>query len=962
MRRLLLILILGGVSCWAQTQNSSINGKVTDQTGAVIPDATVTVTGADGKQTSATTDAEGGFQIRALPPGSYDISATATGFAKNTKSAVVLAPGRNPSLNFTLDIQTQEEKVSVEGSEGRPPLDLSSSSNASALVIKGKDLESLSDDPDELQSELQALAGPSAGPNGGQIYIDGFTGGQLPPKSAIREIRINQNPFSAQYDKLGYGRIEVFTKPGSDKFHGRFFFNDNNAVLNSRNPFVFTPKPDYNSEMFDGNFGGPINKKASFFIDASRRNINEYGAIHVTDPDIGPGLFTDSFPNPRTRTSFSPRVDFQLTPNNTLTARYQMTHDSDQNSGLTQFSLLTNAYNLNETEHSLQISDTQILSPTVVNETRFQFEREISHQLPISGATTVTVQGAFTGGGSSQGEVRDTQNSYELQNYTSISRGKHLIKFGARLRGLTVSDFANANFNGAFVFSPVYDTQGNLLATALQAYQAAEQGNCPGSSYNPANCPTQYSVTTGTPLVQVGWMDAGLYAEDEWRARPNLSFTYGLRFESQNNIHDHADWAPRVGVAWGLGSDGKSAPKLVLRGGFGIFYDRFGQNLLQQAERLNGATQVTSIFTNPDFYPAPMQLPTSAAATIYQIDPNLRAPYTIQSAASIERQITRAATVSLTYLNSRGIHNFFIDNVNAPYSDGSRPNPSLGNIYQYRSEGVFRQNQLIANARLSLSRRISLFGFYTLSYANSNVAGGGGGGGFFGNGTMSSASFLSNQYDPMADYGRAAFDVRHMAFIFGSFDAPHGFSLSPFVIIRSGQPYNITTGQDSNGDSIFNDRPWLASSSVIACTSLSSFSITQPQPSAGQVPVNACTGPSSTSFNLRLSKTFGFGRESKGGGGPVMMGGGRGGPRGGLGPRGLSGGGGGFPFGGASSGRQYNLTFSVMARNLFNSANPAPPVGVMSSPYFGQSIALAGGPFGSASANRRIDLQVAFSF
>src|SRR6185369_11605431 len=153
---------------------------------------------------------------------------------------------------------------------------------SNTVVLKDKDLDTLSDDPDELQSELQALAGPSAGPSGGQMYIDGFTGGQLPPKSAIREIRINQNPFSAQYDKLGYGRIEIFTKPGADKLHGQFFFNDNNSALNSKNPYV-PVKPSYNSEMFDGNLGGPISKKASFFLDASRRNMDEYSALNAVD-------------------------------------------------------------------------------------------------------------------------------------------------------------------------------------------------------------------------------------------------------------------------------------------------------------------------------------------------------------------------------------------------------------------------------------------------------------------------------------------------------------------------------------------------------------------------------------------------------------------------------------------------------------------------------------------------------
>src|SRR6202142_1396379 len=826
----IFILILGivylcGMSS-AQEPTASLTGRVTDQTGAVIPQATIVATAADGKQTSATADAAGGFAPPGLAPGTYSVGASAQGFALFKKDGVILAAGQTQSLNLPLQVQTQAEKVEVKAESGTS-LDVSSSSGAGAIILKGKDLEALSDDPDELQSELTALAGPSAGPNGGQIYIDGFTGGQLPPKSAIREIRINQNPFSAQYDKLGYGRIEIFTKPGSDKYHGQFMFNDNNAILNSRNPYVPT-KPDYNSEIFDGNFGGPIGKKASFFIDGQRRNTSEFSAINATILDLGgnPAQLQESIPNPRTRTNFSPRLDYQISTNNTLTARYQVEHETRENGALGTFSLPSQAYNQNSTDQTLQLSDSQILGPKIVNETRFQFQRDNNHQLPFSSAIAVQVQGAFSGGGSSGGDARTITNDYELQNYTSIAHGKHFIKFGGRFRGLNTSNSSNPNFNGTFVFSPVLDSLG-VLQSALTVYQNALTLGCPGppnppppSPPTPPSCPTQFSITTGTPLVSVNWFDAGLYAEDEWRIRPNLSFTYGLRFESQSDIHDHADFAPRLGIAWGLG-DGKSAPKTVLRGGFGIFYDRFGYNLVQQAERLNGIMQQSLVIQNPQFYTAnPANLPSfstlqsTASPTIYQIDPNVRAPYTMQEAASIERQVTKSATVSVTYLNSRGEHALYLRNINAPLN-GIYPLQAQynnDNVYQYDSEGVFRQNQLIANVRVSAGKKVSLFGFYTLGYASGNVSSGGGGG--FGSGLPSSASFLSNSYDPTADYGRAAFDVRHRAFIGGSIEVPYGFRLSPFLIINSGSPYNITTGTDLNGDCIFNVRPVLVSTAT----------------------------------------------------------------------------------------------------------------------------------------------------
>jgi hypothetical protein len=499
------------------------------------------------------------------------------------------------------------------------------------------------------------------------------------------------------------------------------------------------------------------------------------------------------------------------------------------------------------------------------------------------------------------------------------------------------------------VFSPVF-SNGQIAAEAIDVYQQMLQCQQSGGS----NCPaaSQFSLATGTPQISVNWFDAGLYAEDEWRVRPNVSLTYGLRFESQNNIHDHADFAPRVGIAWGLGSNGRNAPTTVLRAGFGIFYDRFGYNLTEQAERLNGITQLSAVVQDPDFFetiPPFDQLP-AAVPTIYRVSPDLRAPYTIQTAVSVERQITKAATVSLTYLNSRGEHALFIRN-----AGGTDQNGVTRNIYEYDSEGIFRQNQLIANARISAGRRLSLFGFYTLNYANSNASSGSSG---FGNDLTSSASFLSNSQDPMADYGRAAFDIRHRAFIGGSISLPYTFTLSPFVVINSGRPYNITTGQDNNGDSIFNDRPWLVNSVSINCISRSSFDAV-PTP-AGLVPVNSCTGPGNATLNLRLSKTIGLGKAEKGGGAGSGMHGPHFGH--GLGGRGLSGGGG-NPFGGGTTtNRRYNLTFSISARNLLNSFNPGPPVGNLSSPNFGQSISIGGGPFSSAAANRRVDLQVMFSF
>jgi hypothetical protein len=970
-----LLLMLAG-SMLAQTSSGTLRGRVTDPTGAVIPQATVTATGARGQKATVITNNQGTYEIKGLSPGSYTVETAAKGFAISTEQNIVISADQVQQFDIGLEIQVKPEKVEVQ--EESATVGVSPSENASSLVIKGKDLEALSDDPDELQQELEALAGPSAGPNGGQIYIDGFTGGQLPPKSSIREIRVNQNPFSAEYDKLGYGRIEVLTKPGTDKFHGQLMLDGNSSAFDALSPFA-QEQPAFHSEQFGGSVSGPLSKKASFFFNIERRQIDDSNIVNaivpiLTDPTPTSANFRQAVPNARTRTNLSPRLDFQLTPSNTLTVRYQFFRNNENNEGVGQFSLPSQAYNSSSTEHTLQISDTQVLSTNVVNETRFQYLHESSNQTlvpmyaryprdicaPFHFKPTVSVLGAFTCGGNQIGTGSDAQNHYELQNYTSIVHGSHLIKFGGRLRAMTDSNLSTSNFNGLFTFS------------SLSAYQTDPQGGTacvapfvaalptPPTSSELAGCgASQFSITSGQPLSEVTLVDAGLYGQDDWRIRPNMTLSYGLRFETQNAIHDHGDFAPRISFAWGLGGGGKkAAPKTVLRSGFGMFYDRVPYSLVLQAERLDGFTQQQTI------------VPANASReqispTRYQIASGLRAPSTRQTAISVERQLAKSTTLAVTYINSYGEHQLFLRNANAPLPSGVRPLGGTDNIYQYDSEGIFRQNQVIANFRTNLGTKLSLFGFYTLNYANSDLGSGGGGG---------SASFISHQYDPMADYGRSQFDVRHRLVLGGTVSMPYAFRLNPFLIVSSGQPYNVSVGQDLNGDSIFNDRPAFASMTScnvagVKCTPLGAFNLT-PTPGQATIPINIGTGSMLFTMNLRLSKSFGFGREVAGGSGTGPDGGpggghGRGGPPGGgLGGRGLSGGGGpGGAFGmGAATNRRYNLTFSVSARNVLNRVNLAPPIGNLSSPLFGESNALAGGPYSFGSATRRIDLQVQFSF
>jgi hypothetical protein len=988
------LLTTNGPSRAQLPTTGTLRGQVTDPSGSTVSGAAVLLTAPNGNSVDSVTNKDGFYEATGLAPGTYTVKVVAEGFGLFTAANIAVKAGQVQTLKIALTLEEQRLEIHVEDSPTQ--LDVNPENNAGAIILKDKDLEALSDDPDELLEELQALAGPAAGPNGGQIYVDGFTAGQLPPKASIREIRINQNPFSAEYDKLGYGRIEVFTKPGTDKFHGQLFLTGNTAGFNSRNPFEVvppgTPAPGYESTQFSGSIGGPLTKKASFFFNFERRDINDLSIVSakILDPNFNVINFSDAVANPRVRTNLGPRFDYQVSKNNTLTVRYQYERNRVDNNGIGLFNLPSTGYNSLETEQTLQVSDTQILSPKIINETRFQFIRETSNQTPASTAPTVNVQEAFTNGGSPQGTLQDVLDRYEFQNYTSMALGKHFLKFGVRLRANRDANVATSDFNGNFTFgsrqnpacAPNATPASCPFITGLQAYQITQQGLAAGLSFPQivamGGGASQYSVTAGSASADVTYFDAGLYLQDDFHLRPNMTLSYGLRFESQNNLGDHADLAPRLGFAWGLGAGAKKgAPKIVLRAGYGIFYERFTYDLVLQQERLNGLAQQQFLVTNPEFFldniPAPSSLPNSATApTIYRANPNLRTPSIMQTGISVERQLTKNANLAVTYLNSRGVHEFFSENINAPECsafpcDAAAPRPlgSPDNIYQYQSEGIFKQNQLIVNSSVRVGAKLSLFGYYTLNYADSDTG-------------AKAGSFPSTNNNISLDYGRSAFDIRHRFFFGGTIGLPYAFRLSPIMMASSGTPYNVTTGQDLNADSIFNDRPSFAGPNSIPANVVTnrfgSFDVV-PQPGDPRVPVNYLTGPGRFSLNVRLSKSFGFGKKTEAtntlggsGGAGGTFGRGPGGP-GGRGGGGFGGRGGGGPDAGATNHR-YNLTFSVAARNIFNNVNLTTPVGNLGSPLFGQSNGIVtgfgpggggGGP-GGAAANRKIDLQVSFNF
>jgi len=922
-----------------------------------------------------------------LQPGEYTVRAAAAGLALQEPVRITLKPGAQ-TLNLELKVAGMTEQMTV-GDTTDSTVTTDPAGNASAVVMRGDDLDALSDNPDDLATDLQNLAGPAAGPNGGAIYIDGFSGGDLPPKNSIREIRINQNPFSPEYDKLGFGRIEIFTKPGTDKFHADLGYNFANDAWNSRNPYAGRKAPFRLNELREA-LSGPLNKNASFNLVFMREWVDNGNAVNavVVDPQtLSITPFTATPVSELRRTGVTPRVDYQIGANHTLSVRYSYNRDIVRDAGTGGFNLPSRGYHNDALSQSVQVTETAVLSTSVVNETRFQYFRPTTVSQANTPGYALQVLGAFNGGGTPLGRSTDAQNNHELQNNTSVLRGSHTIRFGGRLRATTETNDAPQNYAGTFTFggglAPQLDAHNNAILdgsgqpvlvniSSIESYRRTlmfeRMGLPAGQTRQLGGGPIQFGINAGDPVIAGSQFDLGAFVGDDWKVRSNLTMSLGLRYENQNNMHDWRDFAPRIGLAWAPGgASGRSRSKNVIRAGFGIFYDRFSLANTLTAQRYDGQVQQQYILADPDFFPAvpavsalPGPVPSS---TIQRINSSMRAPYLMQSVVAFERQLPLNTTIAITYANSHGLHILRSQDVNSPLpgtyipaipGSGVFPFGRTGQVLMMESAGLYNQNQLILNVNSKVNRNVSLTGSYMYNRALSNTDGLG--------------TFPANPYSMAGEYGPSSTDMHHRASLSGTVTFKWGIRFNPFLTANSGPPFDITAGKDIYGNGLFNARPGIATDPYKAGVILTRYGLLDPSPTPREklLSRNFGRGPGQIMLNMRVGRTFTFG--SREGRAPVATnpGGVSGGPGGGAG-RGEPGSP--FALGGASTmaataNRRYSMVVSMQVRNLTNHTNPGPIIGNITSPLFGHANQPAGssGLFSESANNRRLELQTRLTF
>ena len=895
-------------------QSIPVRGTVVDATGGPLEAAQITVTSGDKQAAATLTNQHGEFTV-SLPAGEYRISVTTANFS--TFEETVIVRRGMAALSFSMSLAPFPQTMDVADQPYEIALD--PDRNLSGLTFSDSDIENLPEDEDDLAQYLADLAGPGASAVGGaETLVDGFSGGGLPPRDQIQEIRINNNPYSSEFSRPGRGRIEIRTRAGADKLRGNAGFNLRDDALNARNAFA-NEKPPYQRRNFRGSLSGPIIKnRMSFSVNGRRFDAQDNDSVNAFTINGDPLNYAITRPN--MNQEFGGRTQINLPRNQSLNLNVEFGSDRRSNEGVGGFTLLDRATSSKSKEISFRASETAALSERMVNEFRFGFERQVSSTTPLTSTIAINVQDAFQSGGAPRWNEA-TERNFQFADQMSWSRGKLSMKGGFQGSLHQFRTLSRDNFLGTYEFA------------SLDAYRAG--------------APITFTVNSGNPVLDMNQFESGMFLQSDYRVAPTLMLSFGVRHEAQNHISDANNFDPRFGFAYSVG---KSS---VLRGGGGLFHQRLNANTVQGVQRLDGTRQIQTVIQNPIFCKdcnplegggiAENRLPNSLRET----DADLALPYTMNSSISYETRLPRGLFVSLSYDHIRGVHLYRSRNLNAPLPGfTTRPDPSRGNILLLESTAASRYQGASININQRMGRR-SVNGHYTYSLSNNNSDG--------------PFSLPANNYNLRSEWGRSADNLRHYAILGFNTPLPLGIDGNTRMRATSSRPFNITTGKDDNFDTTTNDRPVGVERNTgigpaffqLDITLRRNFSLHRAQPA----PATPQAGPGG-----RPRGNGGPGGQPRGGQGggqapPVSNfvsnfqrpGGVQGGP-----PPGVQHGGQGGGPGGNNQRGGPQLALTLNITNLFNHTNPSRYSGVQTSPFFGRA--------NSARAPREIEVGVQLSF
>ena len=758
-----LALLLSLIAAGSLTAQVAINGTVVDPSGGAVAGANVALKMSTGNA-AAVTDDLGRFRIEGIPPGRYRLTVSAGDAFKPLRRDLSVTPAM-PPLALQLALASVQESLDVTADDVRPSVD--TAANLDTTTVSGAALDQLPVfDQDFVGALSQFLDPASIATGGATIVVDGVEMKSAGvPKSAVQEISINDDPYSAESSRPGRGRIEITTKPGSGHLRGNLNFTFRNAALATRSYFAPT-KPQEQRQAAEGVLSGPIGKEGtSFLMTFSRQNDDAAAVIHALTPD---GAFDQTVAAPSTNTEFMARVTHDWNEKHRGSLQVNWKRSANQMQGVGGVVLPQAAVNASSREDDLFFTVHSILTPERLNQFQLTLEFNREPSTSISALPGIIVRDAFTGGGA-QATILRTESGGKLNDIVTLSHGKHIVKFGVQIPNLNRRVWDDGtNQGGTFSFATLAD------------YAAAR--------------PYAYTVQQGTGRVSLWWREYGAFVQDQVRLSPNLQASFGLRYDWQAFFHDTNNVSPRASLAWSPHKDGKT----IVRGGAGLFYDRTGVGPIASLMLHNGTTLRSYTILNPS-YPDPFAGGVSLAnvpTNITQLAPDVQIPYTLQYSVNVERQLAKSLSLVAGYRASRGHHLFRSVDVNAPLpSDyATVPFPTLGHVQQIRSDGRLRSDALELTLRGRAGKRVSGQAQYTFSRASNNT------GGIF--------WYPSNQYAPIsAEWGPADFDVRHRLNVLGTLSAGHWGNFGLSGRFTSAPPYSETAGVDRFHTGMANARP-----------------------------------------------------------------------------------------------------------------------------------------------------------
>jgi outer membrane receptor protein involved in Fe transport len=759
------LLVTGSPAQAQRPAGLPVTGVVVDATGGVLPRAQVELKTPAGLPIASTvTDNVGAFRLESVPAGRYDVRVTFEGFKPTTVRVNVgnRAPG---ALRVTLPIAAISQEVNV----GRGTAEISADT-ASNLDVSTVDAETIENLPilnqDVLGTMARFLDAGAIGAGGTTLIVNGIEVNNLNVSaSAIQQIKINQDPYSAEFARPGRGRIEVITKPGSQEYHGTasFFFRD--SSLDARNAFAATRPPEQRRNV-EGFLGGPVrHSETTSFSLSMRRDGEDRQAIVVAQDPLGPVRLNIATPSRNDLVAVS--LTHQHSKRTTMALSFSYRNEATDNQGVGGFALPSTATNWNQIEKEGTYTQQTVVTPKLLNQFRLLLGVESETTASLSQAPSIVVLDAFTGGGA-QGDWLRTEHHFTLTDTVTWSPGRHVVKAGFNIPDWSRRRYDdNTNFGGTFYFSGLADY------AAGRPYSFIEQA--------------------GNGHVAFLEKQVGGFVQDEVRLLPNLSVALGLRYDWQNFVHDTNNFGPRASFAFAPTRSGTT----VIRGGAGVFYDRTGVRPVQDVLRYDGVRLLRYVISNPG-YPNALgagQPLAAQPASIVSFAPDLHTPYSVQYSLSVERQLRKRTSASVTYTGTRGFDQFRSRDVNAPLPPfyAVRPNPSLGVSRQIESAGTARSQSLQLTLRGQVTRFFNGSVQYSLSKAMNDTGG---------------INWMPpNSYDLSQEYARADADQRHRFDVLGTINPGSLFNVGFALALYSGRPYSIVTGHDDFNTGIANARP-----------------------------------------------------------------------------------------------------------------------------------------------------------